>query len=289
MPEAPSDNSAIRPAVSEPRAIPSGVVSDVSCMGCGYDLAGLSWSSCCPQCAISVESSVRSVSFGFGDLGHIKQLRLGANLIWVSALLRVAVVVGLSINLLALMAYIGERAATAIWGSAFVACLAVKACGCWLVTQPLVSSPLSDTRMQTSRLVYRAISVIEITVMTFGVALVIAGGWPSMPRLTDDVFKIAFGIWLLSFLAFNWYALSFLGKLRTQGPIGPPATTWAVLLTVLIVLGPLFGVGLFIAAVLCWMHLEVIIDRMNAIRKSLLQLQANRDATASHAGPSTQP
>jgi hypothetical protein len=114
------------------------VDQDQACVGCGYNLKGLSKKGVCPECGRAVAGTVSTRARGDiadAPLGYLWNLRTGAGLMLLGA-------IGIPLTLLSPL----FAASFKVLGAVAVALSAAWALGVWLVTVPRPSMPRSTLR-----------------------------------------------------------------------------------------------------------------------------------------------
>lgn len=140
-PPSPFEAPAAPNASAEPPPPP--VLRDVACVGCGYNLRGLSTAGQCPECALPVANSLRGRLLRHANPRYVRRLATGAALLACSWLIIVAIGIAPRI-LLPLLLRAGRPATMSATFSTMSMVLTILAAlarllavaGAWLLTSP---------------------------------------------------------------------------------------------------------------------------------------------------------
>lgn len=170
------------PVVHAPIA-PHVLAQSRPCLACGYDLLGLVSTGACPECGAPVERSLRGNLLEFADTQFLKEMRLGARVVFIGTLvaLGVGLVVGAGAVAFGMAAQSGANVTGGRWTEVlpriteFVGAIVVLA-GWWLLSRPDPGQLGEDTGAKSRRWL-RIFLVAEIgaTLAAFVVAMV--PGW----------------------------------------------------------------------------------------------------------------
>lgn len=140
-PPSPFEAPAAPNAFAEPPPPP--VLRDVACVGCGYNLRGLSTAGQCPECALPVANSLRGRLLRHANPRYVRRLATGAALLACSWLIIVAIGIAPRI-LVPLLLRAGTPAAMSATFSTLSMVLSIlevvarllAVAGAWLLTSP---------------------------------------------------------------------------------------------------------------------------------------------------------
>lgn len=153
------------------------------CLACGYDLLGLVSTGTCPECGAPIERSLRGNLLEFADTQFLREMRLGARVVFIGTL--VALGVGLAVSVGTVAFSVAAQSGAGVTGgrwteilpriTEFVGSIVVLA-GWWLLSRPDPGQVGEDGGAK-SRSWLRIFLVAEIgaTLAAFVVAMV--PGW----------------------------------------------------------------------------------------------------------------
>lgn len=252
------------------------------CITCAYSLTGLQPNGQCPECATSIELSLREPTLANASREYIRTLRSGLSLVLNGILLQITCAIGAFLGG-AVLGVMGGGGALSVLtfvlpGLMLLVSIMIMA-GYWKYTAPDPSQVAFETTKSARSIIRIAVigqiilSVISLAMTFIPVsARATAGG--AAPAITP-VMMLG---WLLSLVSLALWAMQFFGVMRytrwlaTRVPdqlIVKQTKRYMWLLPLIGVLGAvLAGLGLLVALVMYWKLLDRLRTHLKSIERT---------------------
>lgn len=235
-----------------------------ACIGCGYDLAGLSRDRVCPECGTPVEKSYQPDLLRNRSPGYLWQLKSGLAFVlngllcWV-AILALSIVGAIGLQFLA--PGIAQSLPIGV-DFAFVLCSLLMLFGWWQITTPDPGRVTSGRDVRPRRIIRWSLAIQAVTAVADLLFKSLIGATPNL-RTPDGqamlaITLIASGAWIVQFFAAMLY-VRWLARRVPDSKLEADAKRFMWLGPVLfVVLYLCLGIGPLIAMVLYWRMLNTL-------------------------------